>query len=333
MDFSKRFGKHVLDEFTFESGRVLKDVEVEYTTFGEPKHDADGNIINAVVFCPNMGGSQNLFQDIIPNSGFSLKHDDLFYIIITSLGTPESCSPSTTGLKLNFPDYNFRDRVNFQKRFLQEKFNITNVLGVVGEGLGGYEVFTWACEFPDDMEFIIVLNSSYATTGYKYVISKGLESIIHSSDDFESDVYSPSLNKLIVSINKLLFSYYFSENIFANLSNDEIDIMMDEYVDDGLFWDIYDFKIRNDCVLNYDLTDKLCNIKAKSLFINSEDNPAFTPKHDLIPLKELIKDSEVFILKSKRDSIYDGEDYSELTKKLAEFSLPFIKKMLEASID
>lgn len=332
MDFSKKFGKHVLEEFTFESGTVLKDVEVEYTTLGNPKYDSDGNIINAIVFCPNMGGTQDLFQDIIPNSGFSLKHKDLFYIVIKALGTPDSCSPSTTGLKLNFPEYTFKDRVNFKRAFIHEKFNITKVLGVTGEGVGGYDVFTWACEYPDEMDFIIVLNSSYATTGHKYVISKSLESIINSSDDFASDVYSSSLNKLIVSINKLLFSYYFSENIFANLSNDEIDVMMEEYVDDGLFLDIYDFKIRNDCVLKYDLRDKLCNIKAKSLFINSGDNPSFTPKYDILPLKELVKDSEVFILKS-RNSIYNDDDYSELTEKLAEFSLPFIKKMLEASID
>ena len=41
----------------------------------------------------------------------------------------------------------------------------------------------------------------------------------------------------------------------------------DDFVDEGLFVDIYDFKLRNDAVLEYDVEDKLHNIKAKSLIL------------------------------------------------------------------
>lgn len=47
------------------------------------------------------------------------------------------------------------------------------------------------------------------------------------------------------------------------MSNSEIDRLMDDFVDEGLFTDIYDFKFRNDCVLGYDVEDKLKDIKAK----------------------------------------------------------------------
>lgn len=329
----KHFGTFVLDEFEFESGQILHDVEVEYETSGVPRYDKYGNIINLIVFCPTTRGGQSLLNDTEYNHGFSLKMEEYFYIHITSLGIPGSCSPSNTGLKQNFPNYTFKDRVNFKRKFLKEKFNVTSVHGIAGEGLGGFEVFTWACEYPDEMEFIIVLNSSWSTSGFRYVISKGVESIIESTDDYYSDMYSSSLSKVMVSINKLLFSYYFPRRIFANLSNHEIDYVMDEYVDEGLFIDIYDFNIRNNCILNYDVKDKLNNIKAKSLFISTYDNMYFSPKFDTLPLKDLVKDSHVFLFESKRNHYYDKEDYSEMTEVISDFIKPCLEKMLKVSKD
>lgn len=257
-----------MDSFKFESGRVLENVNVSYETSGIPKYDDEGNIINAIVYFPNLyGGNSILAQahDLIKKNDFST--DEYFFIRIYSLGVPESCSPSSTGLKYDFPGYTFKDRVNFKKQFLDEKFNIKNVMGLIGEGLGGFEVFTWACEYPEDMEFIIILNSSFKTYSNRYVFVKCVESIIESSDDFYSDEYSSSFSMLSVAIFRLLFAGYFPEKVLENLSNDEIDAFMDEYVEDGLFMDIHDFKSRNDCILKYNVEDKLHEIKAKSLIL------------------------------------------------------------------
>ncbi|MDO5860964.1 MAG: homoserine acetyltransferase, partial [Methanobrevibacter sp.] len=45
-----------MDSFEFESGRVLENVQVEYVTSGIPKVDDDGNIVNAVIYCPTLDG-------------------------------------------------------------------------------------------------------------------------------------------------------------------------------------------------------------------------------------------------------------------------------------
>ena len=39
------YRKHVLEEFEFENGQTLRDVEVEYTTRGTPKYDEEGNML------------------------------------------------------------------------------------------------------------------------------------------------------------------------------------------------------------------------------------------------------------------------------------------------
>jgi homoserine O-acetyltransferase len=106
----------------------------------------------------------------------------------------------------------------------------------------------------------------------------------------------------------VLYSNYFSKKIFQELSNDEIDVLMDDFVDEGLFLDIYDLKFRNDAILEYDVEDKLNQIKAKSLFISTESDIYFTPKFDLDPLKKLVKDSKIVLLNTEFDF---GDDYKE----------------------
>ena len=222
------YSNHIMDSFEFESGRVLENVNVEYGTSGIPQYDEYGNITNAVVYCQTLEGEKSILAKN-HNVIYDFNKDEYFFIKITSLGAPGSCSPSSSGLRHNFPTYTIKDRVNFKRQFLAEKFNIQKVLGIVSEGTGGFDAYTWASEYPDDMEFLIVLNSTYKTWGYRYVLVKTAEAILDSSDDFYSDGYSISLSKLMVALAKLVFVGYFPKRVYEELSNDEIDVLMDDY--------------------------------------------------------------------------------------------------------
>ncbi|WP_458406534.1 alpha/beta fold hydrolase [Methanobrevibacter sp.] len=314
------YDKYTLDSFEFESGDVLENVEVEYLAKGTPKFDENGKITNVIIYCHKFNRTYSSLDELyrLTAKGKPLDYDEYYFISITSLGFPGSCSPSTTELKHNFPKYTIKDRVNFKRQFLKERFNIDKVRGVIGRGLGGYEVYTWATEYPDEMEFIMVSGSSYKTNGYRYVISKCIESIIDSSDDFYSEIYSESLSMMMVSINKLLYSTYFSKKLFQNMNNDEIDVLMDDFVDDGLFIDIYDFKLRNDSILEYNVEDKLKDITAHALIVSANNDMYYTPEFDVLPLKDLIKNSKI-ILFDLVDEYEDYEDHPDVEKGLWEF--------------
>ena len=323
MKSNAEHGIHVMESFEFESGQILKNVNVEYIISGFPKYDEDGNIINAIIYFPTLKGGHSIlakFHDIIYNN----QKDEYFFIKITSLGTPDSCSPSSTGLKYDFPAYSFRDRVNFKKQFLNEKFgNIKKILGLIGEGTGGFDIYTWASEYPDDMEFIIILNSTHSNYGHRYVMLKAVESMIDSCDDFyNANEYSVSVSKLIVAIARIMFMSIYSEKVFDELSNDEIDVLLDDYVDEILFMDIYDFKSKNDCLLMYDAYDKLPDIKAKALIIGIEDYLSFNTKKDILPLKDIIKDSRIITVEGE-ESFYEESDYSEVGSEIVSFLKQF----------
>ena len=319
------YRKHVLDEFEFENGQILRDVEVEYTTRGTPKYDEEGNIVNAIIYCHRFNGNclsiEDLNQILGPRS--ELSDFNFFYISITSLGYPESCSPSTTNLKYNFPKYTIKDCVNFKRKFLAEVFDMNSILGILGVGRGGYEAFTWGCEYPDEMEFLIIGSSSFKTNGYRYITSKAICNLIESSDAYWDAVYSDQLSKLMFSINALIYTQYFSKRAFQNFTLEDLDMLMDTFIEEGSTEDIYDFKYRNDATLTYDVEDKLSNIKAKTLIVSTSEDIYYSLEFDVYPLKDKIENIEIYFFDAQ-DFVYNY-DYSLFVNLFREFLEEFKK--------
>lgn len=319
------YRKHVLDEFEFANGEVLRDVEVEYTTRGTPIYDENGNVTNAIIYCHRFNGNclsiGDLSQLIGPES--ELADFNFFYISITSLGYPESCSPSTTKLKSDFPKYTIKDRVDFKRKFLADAFDMTKVLGILGVGIGGFEAYTWGCEYPDEMEFLMIGNSSFKTDNYRYIISKGIDSIIFSSENYIKGNYDESISRIMSSINLLIYSQYFSKKAFQNFSREEIDIFMDTFIDEGMSIDIYDFKYRNDAILSYDVEDKLSNIKAKTWVTATSTDIYFSPEFDAYPLEDKIENVKITLFDAE-DFVYN-DDYSIFVDQFKEFLEEFKK--------
>ena len=280
---------------------------------------------NAFIFCYRVNGDCSSFDELNHLIGRDsvLSDYDFFYITITSLGFPESCSPSTTNLKYDFPQYSIKDCVNFKRKFLYEEFNITKVLGILGVGFGGYEAYTWACEYPDEMEFLIIGYSSFKTNGYRYITSKAINNIIESSDAYLDTLYSDYLSKIMFSINSLIYTQYFSKRAFQNFTREELDILMDTFVEESSAVDIYDFKFRNDAIINYDTEDKLSNIKSKTLIVSASEDIYYSPEFDVDPLKEKIENLEIYIFDAQ-EFVYNY-DYSEFVNLFKEFLEEFKK--------
>ena len=116
--------------------------------------------------------------------------------------------------------------------------------------------------------------------------------MINTSDAYSDEIYSEPLSKIMFSINSLIYSQYFTKKALATFTNDELDILMDNFIEEISSVDIYDFKFRNHALLNYDLEDKLSNIKAKTLVANASDDCFYSPEFDVYPLKEKIENLE-----------------------------------------
>ena len=306
---------HTLDEFEFSNGEVLNNVKIEYLTGGTPEYDENGKIINAIVYCHGSGGNYSSIKKLsnLIHPGDPFDKNKYFFISLSGLGCPESCSPSTTKLYHKFPRFNIEDMVNFQKKFLEDKFGITHIKGIMGNSMGGYVALTWATMYPDYMDFVIGMVTSYKTAGHNYILSKVTNEIIETDPNYGSEEYASSIYRTLKLATQVVYSYGMSKEYYRNQSRYELDVALDEFGDEGLFYDLYDVKYQNDAIIDYDIEDELKNIKAKVLIIGINQDQYFPPELDAIPMAEMIENSTLLIFDSELGHLGTSnlEDFKE----------------------
>lgn len=318
-----------LKEFKFKNGETLNDAKVEYISLGTPLYDENGIIKNALVYFHGSSGSCYSVRRISEyiGSGDLFDSDKFFFISLSALGCPNSSSPSTTGLKNKFPEYDVDDMVNFQKQFLEERFGIKHVKGLIGNSMGGFEVLTWGCLYPDSVDFIISLVSSFKVGGHNYALSKIMNNILESDPDYNGGDYelpiSDSLKRSLKLSSDAMYCYGLSREEYRNnMTNQEIEDAMAEFAEESLEEDVNDLIYMNSSSMDYDLSDKLKDISAKVLIIAINQDQYFPPNLDAIPMSKMIKNSKLVIFDSCMGHVGSSELY-KIEEDLEEFLSEF----------
>jgi homoserine O-acetyltransferase len=158
-----------LESFTFECGRTLPEMELEYETYGEFTGE------NAVLVCHALTGSAHVagrdridtadqaraWWDDIVGPGKAIDTKEYF---VVSVNVPGSCygsaGPPTedpeTGepYGTDFPPVTVRDWTEAQRAVLDE-LGVPHLHAVVGGSVGGMNVLEWAKRHPDHVEKLI----------------------------------------------------------------------------------------------------------------------------------------------------------------------------------
>ena len=313
-----------MDSFKFESGEILNDVKVEYMTFGTPIYDDSGTISNAIVYCHGSLGNYAGVKKLAPlvGSGDAFDEDKYFFISLTALGSPASCSPSTTNLKNRFPKYSILDVVNFQKQFLKEKFSIDHVLGIIGNSMGGFVALTSAINYPDFADFIISGVSSYKVAGHDYILSKFVDEIITSDPDYSKGEMTYSLIRTLRIANLAEFNFGLSKESLRAMSKEELSAEFENFGNEMLEVDIYDLKYCNEACMNFDVENNLDKVKSKVLIISCKQDPHFPPELDGIPMSDMIDDAQIIIMDSDMGHLCFNE-LETISDELKEFMSNF----------
>ena len=309
-----------LDSFEFENGEVLRDVQVEYMTFGTPICDEKGIIKNAIIYCHGSLGKYSSMKKIAPLAGAGDVFDEnkYFFISISALGSPGSCSPSTTDLKNKFPKYSIMDVVNFQKEFLKEKFGICHVLGMIGNSMGGFVCLTSAIEYPDFADFIICGASSFKVAGHDFILSKFVDEIITSDPDYNKGELTYSLIRTLRIACLAEFNFGLSKKALREMSNLELAAEFENFGNESIETDIFDLKYCNESCMNFDVEDGLDKIKSEVLIIACKQDPHFPPELDAIPMSEKIENSRLIIMDSDLGHLCFN-DLESISSELEEF--------------
>ena len=312
-----------MDSFEFSNGEVLNDVNVEFMTFGTPNYD--GNVItNAIVYCHgslgNFTSAKKIFPLIHENAPFD--ENRYFFISISALGSPGSCSPSSTGLKNKFPQYSIEDVVNFQKQFLDEKFNLNHILGIIGNSMGGFVALTSAILYPDFADFIMPGVSSFKVAGHDYILSKFVNEIIISDENYEKGIMNDSLKRTLRLASLAEFNFGLSKESLRATPKEELSQNFEEFGEESLLLDIYDVKYCNEACMNYDVENDLNKIKSSVFIIACTQDPHFPPELDAIPMSEKIKNSKLVIMDSELGHLCFNE-LEDIAFELSDFMKDF----------
>jgi homoserine O-acetyltransferase/O-succinyltransferase len=156
-----------IGNFKLENGQVIKDCKIGYRTYGKPNTDSS----NIILFTTWFGGNSAGLQFLI-GPGKIADSTKYFIITVDALGDGVSSSPSNSKLQPNekFPQFNIRDMVNSQYKFVTKNLGIKHLFCVMGGSMGGMQVFQWVVSYPSFMDKAVVWVGSPKLTSYDLLL-------------------------------------------------------------------------------------------------------------------------------------------------------------------
>ena len=137
-----------LGDLQLEGGGVIKNLKISYVTHGKLNAAKDNAVLALHGFAAN-----HHWADHLIGPGRPLDTDKYFIICPDELGNPQttfehSTSPTNSGLKMNFPQYNERDRVKTQYLLVTQALGIPHLLAVTGLSSGADDSVQMAVSYP-----------------------------------------------------------------------------------------------------------------------------------------------------------------------------------------
>ena len=156
-------GDYVIRNFSFAAGGSLPDLKMHHRTIGQPRRDAGGRVVNAVLVLHGTTGSgaqfiRPEFAGELFGAGQLLDASKYYIVIVDNIGHGQSSKPSD-GLRAEFPRYGYRDMVTAQYRLLTEGLGVNHLRLVIGTSMGGMHAWLWGEMYPDFADALMPLAS------------------------------------------------------------------------------------------------------------------------------------------------------------------------------
>jgi homoserine O-acetyltransferase/O-succinyltransferase len=151
----------VAHDFRFRDGSTLAEVRIHYTTLGEPRRDAQGRIVNAVMILHGTGGDGHQFfrpqfAQVLFAPGGLLDTRKYFIILPDDIGHGKSSKPSD-GLGMRFPHYDYADMVDLEHLLAEQGLGVKKLRLVLGTSMGCMHAFVWGENHPDAVAALMPL--------------------------------------------------------------------------------------------------------------------------------------------------------------------------------
>ncbi len=275
-------GDWIARDFKFHTGEVMSELRLHYTTVGEPSG-------TPVVVLHGSGGSAAsmltpAFAGELFGPGQPLDATKYYIIIPDALGHGKSSKPSD-GLKTKFPEYDYADMVDAQYRLVSEGLGIRHARLIIGNSMGGMNVWLWGEKYPDYMDSLVPMASQpTAMASRNWMLRRMMLETVRNDPDYNNGNYTSQPR--FMKIASVVFGIATAGGTLNYQKLAPTREMADKLVDARLAApmtaDANDFLWQWGSSADYDAAPALDKIQALLLAINSADDERNPPETGLM---------------------------------------------------
>jgi homoserine O-acetyltransferase/O-succinyltransferase len=315
-------GDWIARDFKFHTGEVMPELRLHYTTVGEPSgqpvlvlHGTGGS--GASMLTPS-------FADELFGAGQPLDAAKYYIIIPDGIGHGKSSKPSD-GMKTGFPKYDYDDMVEAQYRLVTEGLGVKHLRLVIGNSMGGMHTWLWGEKYPKAMDALIPMASQPTEMASRnWMLRRIMLDTIRNDPDYNGGNYSsqPRMMKYAVTA-------YGIASIGGTLAYQsqaptaaKADKIVDERLATPITADANDFVYQWESSHDYNAGEKLEQIEASLLLINSADDERNPPETGLTDAAmKQVKNGRLYLIPASTETRGHGTTgnakfYSEQVRQL-----------------
>jgi homoserine O-acetyltransferase len=319
-------GDWIARDFKFHTGEVMPELRLHYTTVGEPSgqpvlvlHGTGGS--GASMLTPGFAGE--LF-----GAGQPLDAAKYYIIIPDGIGHGKSSKPSD-GMKTGFPKYDYDDMVEAQYRLVTEGLGVKHLRLVIGNSMGGMHTWLWGEKYPKAMDALIPMASQPTEMASRnWMLRRIMLDTIRNDPDYNGGNYTsqPRMMKYAVTA-------YGIASIGGTLAYQsqaptaaKADKIVDERLATPITVDANDFVYQWESSHDYNAGEKLEQIEASLLLINSADDERNPPETGLTDAAmKRIKNSRLYLIPASTETRGHG------TTGNAKFYVEQVRQLLQTA--
>ncbi len=275
---NRKEGVWVAKDFRFHTGEVMPELKVGYTTLGDPANEAV--VILHGTTGTGTGMLNSAFGGELFGPGQALDASKYFVILPDAIGTGRSSKPSD-GLRAKFPRYNYDDMVSAQFRLLTEGLNVKHVRLILGNSMGGMQVWLWGMTHPEFMDVMVPMASMPSEmSGRNWMMRRLIIDSIRNDPEWMGGNYTTQPR-----------SWQFASVFYSTATSggnqalqrlaptrEKADQMLDQRLKAAFPGDANDHLYQWDSSRDYNPLANLEKIKATVLAINSADDERNPPE-------------------------------------------------------
>ena len=275
-----KHGFYDIENFKFDSGETLPNLEIHYQTLGKLKVNEDGSNNAVVILHSTTLSSEQFFSDefaaVLFNKGQLLDAEKYFIIMRDGIGHGNSSKPSNTGLRAAFPKYQYSDMVRADHQLFTEHFGLNRTRLTLGVSMGGMHIWMQGSEYPGFSDALMPIASSpVEIAGHNRLFRKFITEIItldpaYGAGNYTSQPVGGLGGSLMIQLTMLSSPAYYQRNFPTRAA-------MDKFVDEAYIprleeYDANDQMYAWNASVTYNPQDGLKKIQVPLTAVNTADD-------------------------------------------------------------